>query len=398
MKRVYLCGHTGSNNRGCEAIVRSTVRILQNAGVEECRLYSYHTENDIRNRLNEAVCVVPYRYSNRLIRGFNKYVLKNPEKTHRDAYRRILRDGHPDCMLCIGGDTYCFARPYANYALNAESHAHGIPTVLWGCSVDERILKNERMKQDIRLYRHIVARESLTYDILRQCITPQQTLWQTCDPAFHLEMTETALPPVFSSGDTVGINISPYFLHSSSADEDRMIYQNVQNLITYLLTQTPYNICFVPHVYEFGTDKEDMAVLKLFYQQYADEPRVAFLNRDLSCTAIKYVISKCRFFIGGRTHSVIAAYSTQVPALALSYSIKSLGIAKDLFGTHEGYTLAKETMACRDCLTDLFVNSIMKQEEAIRARYQAVLPGYKQSITDAARAIFGTSPEPAGDA
>lgn len=45
---------------------------------------------------------------------------------------------------------------------------------------------------------------------------------------------------------------------------------------------------------------------------------------------IRYVISKCHSFIGARTHAVISAYSTCVPAIALGYSIKSKGIAKDL--------------------------------------------------------------------
>jgi polysaccharide pyruvyl transferase WcaK-like protein len=39
-----------------------------------------------------------------------------------------------------------------------------------------------------------------------------------------------------------------------------------------------------------------------------------------------------RFFIGARTHATIAAYSTLVPTMVLGYSVKSKGIAKDIFG------------------------------------------------------------------
>ena len=39
-----------------------------------------------------------------------------------------------------------------------------------------------------------------------------------------------------------------------------------------------------------------------------------------------------RFFIGARTHATIAAYSTGVPTMVLGYSVKSKGIAKDIFG------------------------------------------------------------------
>ena len=52
------------------------------------------------------------------------------------------------------------------------------------------------------------------------------------------------------------------------------------------------------------------------------------------------MISQCRFFIGSRTHSVIAAYSSGVPTLALGYSIKSKGIAQDIFGEYETYAVS----------------------------------------------------------
>ena len=54
---------------------------------------------------------------------------------------------------------------------------------------------------------------------------------------------------------------------------------------------------------------------------------------------LKYIISQCRLFIGARTHATIAAYSTFVPTLVIGYSVKSRGIAADLFGTEENYVL-----------------------------------------------------------
>lgn len=385
MKRVYLCGHTGSNNRGCEAIIRSTVNILRESGVNDCRLFSYNVEHDKRRKLDEIVPISPYKYSHKIIRGIYRYILKNPVKVHKDAYKRIIKKGKPDCLVCVGGDTYCFAHPYGNYAINHTGQKYQISTILWGCSIDERILTNDTLKQDIQKYRHIVARESLTYDILKQCVTTEQTLWQACDPAFHLESKETELPPVFATGDTVGINLSTYFINRN---EGEMICRNVQTLISYLLEETNFNICFIPHVFSYEKKDQDIEVLNSMYEQYMDEPRIGFLNKDLSCTEIKYVISKCRFFIGARTHSVIAAYSTGVPALALSYSIKSLGIAKDIFGTNEGYVLSKASMEKSDCLKDTFVRNIMQKEEDIRSVYKMVMPAYKQSIIEASSEIF----------
>lgn len=387
MKRIILCGHTGSDNRGCEAIVRSTIGILNEVGLGDNSLYSYAVEQDKKRNLDKIVTIKPYKYPHKIFRGIYRYILKNPVKSHIIAYEKIVNRESPDWMFCIGGDTYCFARPYSTYAINRVSQRHNIPTVLWGCSIDESIFKNDVLKRDIQKYKHIVTREPLTYEILKQCVKPEQTLWQACDPAFRLESKECELPAVFKTGDVVGINLSPYFIKNNTK-EDEQVFQNVKNLIQYLLEKTDLNICFIPHVFSFEKENQDFAVIKRFYEQYEKEERVGFLNQDLSCTEIKYVISRCRFFIGARTHTMIAAYSTGVPALALSYSIKSLGIAKDIFGTNEGYVLAKAELQKRDCLTDTFLNEIVKREEEIRLIYQKVMPEYKQSILDVARKIF----------
>ena len=45
----------------------------------------------------------------------------------------------------------------------------------------------------------------------------------------------------------------------------------------------------------------------------------------------KGYIARMKFFIGARTHATIAAYSSGVPTMVLGYSVKSKGIAKDIF-------------------------------------------------------------------
>ena len=60
---------------------------------------------------------------------------------------------------------------------------------------------------------------------------------------------------------------------------------------------------------------------------------------DAPAALLKGYISKCSFFVGARTHSTIAAYSTGVPTLVIGYSVKSRGIATDLFGAYENYVI-----------------------------------------------------------
>ena len=60
-------------------------------------------------------------------------------------------------------------------------------------------------------------------------------------------------------------------------------------------------------------------------------------------------------FIGARTHSTIAAYSSGVPTLVVGYSVKAKGIAKDLFGTEENYVLPVQALKEENNLKDVDV-------------------------------------------
>ena len=66
--------------------------------------------------------------------------------------------------------------------------------------------------------------------------------------------------------------------------------------------------------------------------------KISLLQDQYDSAQIKYIISNCKYFIGARTHSTIAALSSLIPTLSIAYSIKARGINKDIFG-HEGYVL-----------------------------------------------------------
>ena len=60
-------------------------------------------------------------------------------------------------------------------------------------------------------------------------------------------------------------------------------------------------------------------------------------------------------FVGCRTHSTIAAYSTCVPTLVVGYSIKSRGIAKDLFGDYKDLVIPIEDLENGVDLVEKFI-------------------------------------------
>lgn len=102
--------------------------------------------------------------------------------------------------------------------------------------------------------------------------------------------------------------------------------------------------------------------------------------KDCGCEELKGYISRCRFFVGARTHATIAAYSTAVPTLVVGYSTKAKGIAKDLFGNWNDYVLPVQDIRTIDELTKRFW-WIYEHEEKIREHLQNIMPEYKKRIS-----------------
>lgn len=392
MKHYYLCGHTGSNNRGCDAIVRSTAEILRSAAPADMTLMTFAPQQDKDLGLDAAVRLRPYPRKPQAVRAAG-YVMRrlfnNGTWGHRILYRDLVTEAaQDDILLNIGGDTYCYGSPYISYALNELAEEKGIPTVFWGCSVDEKLLQDRQMQADVNRYTHIVARETMSYETLRKCVRDPGKVHLACDPAFTLAPEETPLPAGFIPGNTVGINISPLVCRDHR-DEQDMMYQNVNALIDYILENTDMGVCLIPHVYDIRTKSQDMEVMGIIGGKYAGQERVSVVQGNLHSGQLKHIISRCRFFIGARTHSVIAAYSSMVPALALSYSVKSLGIARDIFGTHEGYAIAWEDFDHPTQLRDAFIRTLQENESWILTHYRKMMPQYRQQIADVTREIFG---------
>lgn len=138
----------------------------------------------------------------------------------------------------------------------------------------------------------------------------------------------------------LGLNISPMIVDNEKTPGITM--QNYKALISHILETTDLHIALIPHVVWESND--DRKPIRQLYEAFASTGRVIELP-DGSAPELKGYISRCEMFIGARTHATIAAYSSCVPTLVVGYSIKARGIAKDLFGTDEGYVLPVQALA-----------------------------------------------------
>ena len=381
--RIVLYYHGGSRNHGCEAIIRATAKIFN----ERLLTYAMYPNEDKEYQLDSVVELL-YDKEDQIKKPSIKYYLsaidqKVFHKTVTNTYFRwntfFKNVERGNVYLSTGGDNYCYTELNKLSDYNYLIKKKGGKTVLWGCSIEPENIKGNVI-QDLKRYDLIVAREPITVAALYSAGLKDNVV-QFPDPAFQLNKINLPLPKGFLEGNMVGINLSPLIM--SCEKEEGITLKNYLFLIDYILTETNMGIALIPHVVKGGSN--DLKILKQIKDQYKHENRV-ILFQDYNCEEIKGFISRCRFFIGARTHSTIAAYSTCVPTIVVGYSVKARGIAKDIFGTYENYVLPVQNLHYEQDLRNQFL-WLVKEEKQIKDYLKKKMPEYCASVLSAAKRV-----------
>lgn len=390
-KKLVLYMHAGSGNHGCEAIVNSLCHMIKEKPIlvsyrgAEDEAYSLKELCEIRQERsfeeNKAAHVLYYIY--RKLTG-------DGESFIRYRYHKIFRGKPAPLAISIGGDNYCYDSMLSDLKLaNTAFNKKGTCTILLGCSIEPELLKKRQIVEDLSKYHTIIARESITYEALKKVFDSignkeqgkksqrqgedlrMPELFCYPDPAFTLGKRELPLPEGFAQGNTVGINVSPMVQDNESCEGITM--KNYRNMIRFIIDHTDMQIALLPHV--VWAQNDDRKPIHELYESFKETGRVVEI-KDGSCEELKGCISRCRFFVGARTHATIAAYSSCVPTLVVGYSIKARGIAKDLFGSSEHYVIPVQSLKKPEDLTEGF-KWLLKQEDVIRKHLQEIMPEYQ---------------------
>ena len=377
-KVLYM--HTGSGNHGCEAIIRTTSKLL--SGPEDVILWSNTKSEDIKYGSAKGFekIVVPEqleRFSPAYFEALLKRKLFHRKNANMEVFLRELFKNR--IAVSVGGDNYCYEWSAKQAVmLDKEIRKYCRSSVLWGCSIDPEAI-TEEIREDLAGFDLITAREPLTYHLLKEI---NSNTVKVADPAFLLDRIDLPLPDGFQEGNTVGINVSPLIMKYGT--EGSLILDNYRQLIRYILEETDMSVCMIPHVvWSYNNDLEPIDAL---YREFGKFARVSRIT-DGNCCELKGYIARCRFFVGARTHATIAAYSACVPTLVVGYSVKSRGIAQDLFGTDEGYVLPVQGLKSKEDLKLSFQN-IFEQEQEQRSRLVKIIPEYKKLAASASEYIL----------
>ena len=367
--KYFLFNHVGSLNHGCEAIVRGTMNIISKADPEaEFVLSSFSPETDagIKGIETRLFSTRPLTFFEKLMSAYHVKVRHSEEYALKKMYSGIVAQAQ-DCDVCIsiGGDTYCYGDNHGIQVLTRELKKSGKKVILWGASIGEEDLTEDKL-ESLKDFDAIFTRESLTYDLLRSKVSDGK-IFMNPDPAFCMERDSAELPDGFTKENTLGLNVSPLV-----ESYNPKITSVTEDFIRYVLDNTTLRILLIPHVVENGNN--DYEYMLRFYEVFRSSGRVAILPPDLNAKQYKGYISKTRFFIGARTHATIAAYSSGVPTAVLGYSVKSRGIAKDLFG-EEFCVINSKTLESAEPVTNAF-NTLIEKEKEIKEALMKKIPLY----------------------
>ena len=380
--KITMYGNGSAGNHGCEAIIRGTVQLL---GANEYCVLSENCGEDAQNGLNALAKLVPAKETRKKDFGFLRAYAKlklTGNYTDMDGlyYLPAIQNckKNTDIALSIGGDNYCYGNTAMYAYLNRAFGKQSIKTVLWGCSIEPDVVAETSVSEDLRHYALVAARESITYEAVKAV---EANVVQMPDPAFHMQPETCDTDERFLKSDVIGINISPHIIVSEG--HHGAAYANYKALIQHILDNTDATIALIPHV--VWANNDDRIPLRQLYDDFGQNQRLILVD-DHTAPELKYIISKCSFFVGARTHATIAAYSTGVPTLVVGYSVKARGIARDLFGSEDGYVLPVQQLKESDELTQAFVR-LYEKRDAIRAHLNETLPGYIARAEEARKAL-----------
>lgn len=405
--RIYLAGQSNFGNRGCEALVRSTAQVIrERLGPVEFLVPSLDATRDQGQWPDAAAHGIrfvrlpptPWRFlqwSRLCTRLPFLTQLQWPNHQEDVDLRRDIEAC--DVLLSIGGDSYCL-----DYGLDSLFHFSAIadlglrlgkPVMLWGASVgpfSELPGVEKQMAAHLARLDALAVRESHSIAYLKS-IGVAGRVDAVVDSAFVLAPQEVDLAefwPAVREAGVLGLNISPLIeqLRKRHDGGDRMI-DEVARFVRHVTTQQGLAVLLVPHVdpLDGGIRNSDSATMSQVLRQSGDlDNWVRMVPPGMNAIQLKFIISRCRFFIGARTHATIAALSTGVPTISIAYSLKARGINRDLFG-HERYVLdARELSA--GTLADRFL-LLQQEEQQILALLAERIPEWRRRAGDGAEIL-----------
>jgi colanic acid/amylovoran biosynthesis protein len=343
--QLILYGNGPLLNRGCEAIVRSTIDLLDsvhdNISFISAPYFTGGIDADYLQLQQENLKhLSPKPPSKRYTLRWLVNKLSSTSRARGHISFDHLLESSSACII-VGGDNlsldYGEWLPKVQFDVMNYLCDMNVKTFIIGASIGPFNNNNSIEQYAIKTLKrvtHIYVRERLTEKYLNDLGVKENVKWAP-DPAFTLSKSMPTLPEDIGDlieKNCVGINLSPLF--EKKYGGMNVWIEQATELVKAVNEKLDVPIILIPHV--FNHSSNDFEFLSSVFAKIKQEcPNVYLLPPNYNSCELKWVISKMDLFIGARTHSTVAALSESVPTVSLGYSIKAEGINRDIFGSDE---------------------------------------------------------------
>jgi colanic acid/amylovoran biosynthesis protein len=417
--KLLILGHHSLANRGCEALLRSTVAMVRKQYPDaEFRVPSVAADID-RTQWPQAselgVTFIEARHSTVGLRAWARACRMMPSLLAWPwpsvappfSWREHLRGC--DAALAIGGDNFTLDYGLESLAFHVGLvhgvRQYGCPTVLWGASLgpfEVQTPLGRAMALHLGTLKAITLRESLSlegWQTMGAGLTPDQqpkvSARLVADPAFTLQAEPVDLAPHWPEGTAplLGLNLSPLTVPGS---RDAWL-DEVAGLLRHWCESNRVRVLLVPHVsarnvrgtsvHRLPATSDDDVLLDQLQFRLRGVKGVSRVP-SWNAPALKFAIASCDLFIGARTHSVIAALSSRIPSVALAYSLKARGIHRDLLG-HEAGVLPLAHLSAQ--ALDGELTALMSRAPSERQTLNERIPLWQRRAMESLHALGGSA-------
>jgi colanic acid/amylovoran biosynthesis protein len=380
-----LAGNGPYENRGCEAITLGTIKILRKYFQDPtflCISVLQKTDliQQIRKETDPAIIhkkinFHEYRFNRewgiqRLIYRFNK-----KGRNYRIFNEMLPYIDDAAAVLSVGGDNYSldYGIPHVFTGLDDIVLEKKKPLILWGSSVGpfNTLPEYERYMIDhLKKITGIYARESISVDYLTKHGI-HDNVHQVADPAFIVDPLKPQDEGINIDEGAIGINLSPLMATYVTGGDLQKWELTAAKIISAISKKTSCTIYLIPHVTIRGSN--DFTFLEQVWNMTDPQikKRITLIPMNYNAAEIKWIIGQMTLFAGARTHSTIAALSSQIPTLSFAYSIKANGINRDIFG-HELYCLGSDKLIPE--VVTKRIESMLECQELIRSELKKKIP------------------------
>lgn len=377
---VWVDPYTG--NLGVTALLYSALFILEKVAKDNNLIFKYYVLSSRKNVREDAfqlgnkiirVNILPWRYNGSL-RGTLKLFMIN--------FRHIFNLMKIDMVFDVGaGDSFSDI-----YGIGRFRQINAIKRIFR--VIDKKVIllpqtygpfktleAREKALKSIQNAYSVIARDIESFNYIKNLL-PDLKIIQSIDLAFFMPYSKIKIDR--DDEIKVGINLSGLLWNGGYTNDNQFglktDYQGLMKcIIRNFLKTNNIKIFLIAHVIPEDRDniENDYKVCELLNSVFVETVLAPRFNSPVEA---KSFISGLDFFVGGRMHSCIAAFSAGVPVFPLAYSRKFNGLFKDTLS----YPFLGDllTSNCDQIIKDL--NFTFDNKGFIRNRIYDTIPFIKQ--------------------